>query len=184
MSRSIPTASTRLRSSRAANSPSSRQPGFGRPGAHQPQKPPTDAGSCPRTLDCASAPASTIVGSHLGVRISNFAPKKPSNGIFLTLCDVSSCKRSRKSHCCAKRWRPAPSTPRGRPARSMLEAMRSLIRSPPISRRAPYHHTTWICSIDARRRDARSILPAPSICAEKESARDALLARLIRFPAD
>jgi hypothetical protein len=29
------------------------------------------------------------VGSHLGMRISNFAPKKPSNGVFLTLCQVS-----------------------------------------------------------------------------------------------
>ena len=44
MSRSIPTASTRMRSSRAANSPSSSQPRFRRPRAHQPQKPRTDAG--------------------------------------------------------------------------------------------------------------------------------------------
>src|SRR6202045_796878 len=43
--RSIPTASTRSRNGQAASSSSSSQPGFGRPGAHQPQKPPTDAGS-------------------------------------------------------------------------------------------------------------------------------------------
>ena len=27
-----------------------------------------------------------FVGSHLGLRISNFVPKKPSNGVFLTSC--------------------------------------------------------------------------------------------------
>jgi hypothetical protein len=44
------------------------------------------------------------VGGHLGVRISNFAPKKPSNGVSLNLCGVwlTDAHRSASTRCNAR----------------------------------------------------------------------------------
>ncbi len=49
-------------------------------------------------LNSGFAPNLLYVGSHLGVRIWNFGPKKPSNGVFLTsCCDYRGSRRARRS---------------------------------------------------------------------------------------
>jgi len=53
----------------------------------------TSTASGPRCT-CTST---TVVGSHLGVRIWNFGPKKPSNGVFLTFCGGENVLQANRS---------------------------------------------------------------------------------------